>query len=377
MPSSPLPDDLPALTRWRLILGEAAQDSLGGIGGWAQADAAMEWLYGRERAKDAHREERGTGPGPSQMTVPDWINEIHTLFPREIIERLEHDAIHRYHLTEMITDPAVLERVEPDEKLLEAVLQTKHLMNPEVLAMARKLVEKVIRDLIERLSRKVKEHRSGPKRPRRTTRPPMSIDLRRTLRQNLHRWDPVRRRLNVDRVSFLARAHQRRHMERWQLILLVDQSGSMISSAIHSAVTAACFWGLRDLKTHLIAWDNNVVDLTDHVQDPVELLLKVNLGGGNDAAKALRYAAQLIENPRSAIVVLITDFYEGDAGPMVREIASLVAQGTKVLGLAALCDNAYPAYDKDTAARCAAAGARVGAMTPGELVGFVVGAMEG
>lgn len=369
-----MPDALDAFGRWRLILGDPAEAATGGLGEWAAADAALNWLYGREQK--AETEVRGTGHGPSQLSTPEWINTVHRLFPKETIERLEQDAIERYKISELVTNPEVLARVEPNETLLQAVLQTKHLMNPDVLVMARKLVEEVVRKLIERLSQKITEKRGGPKRPQRSLRPTSSLDLRRTLQKNLHRWDSVNKRLSVDQLFFLRRSHQHRQMENWQLILLVDQSGSMLASAIHSAVTAACFWGLNDLKTHLIAWDDNVVDLTDHVRDPVELLLKVNLGGGNDAPKALRYAAQLIEYPKKAIVVLITDFYEGGtADGMVREIAGLVSQGTRVLGLAALCENAYPAYDKETAARCAAAGAKVGAMTPGELVSFVLDAM--
>lgn len=152
------------------------------------------------------------------------------------------------------------------------------------------------------------------------------------------------------------------------MILLVDQSGSMVSSVIHSAVTAACLWGLPGMKTHLVAFDTNVVDLTQDVTDPVELLMKVQLGGGTDIAKAVQYGAQLIEAPRRAIVVLITDFYEGGSpSALLGTARALVAQGSKVLGLAALDDQAVPAYDRELAQKLVDVGCEVGAMTPGQL----------
>jgi Mg-chelatase subunit ChlD len=146
----------------------------------------------------------------------------------------------------------------------------------------------------------------------------------------------------------------------------------MAGSVIHSAVTAACLWNLPGLKTHLIAFDSDVVDLTADVDDPVELLLKVQLGGGTDIARAVAYAATLIENPRRAIVAVITDFYEGgDEYRLLRTVRALTGQGTCVLGLAALDEDASPDYDRGLAQRVANEGAHVGAMTPGQLAGFV------
>jgi Mg-chelatase subunit ChlD len=146
----------------------------------------------------------------------------------------------------------------------------------------------------------------------------------------------------------------------------------MVCSVIHSAVTAACLWHLPGLKTHLIAFDTQVIDLTADVADPVELLLKVQLGGGTDIAKAVEYGASLIENPRRAILAVISDFYEGgDEFRLLRSVAQLAEQGTRVLGLAALDEEANPSYDRALAQRLADAGAHVGAMTPGELAAFV------
>ena len=371
--------DPPPLQRWRLVLGEAADAALGGCSGdFAAMDAALGWLYGRDKelAERDIREgrDRGTQGGreASQLTVPEWINEIHRLFPKETIERLEQDAVERYGIDEVVTNPEVLARVEPNEVLLAAVLRTKHLMKPEVLAQARRLVAEVVRRLMEKLAREVRQVFAGPldRRRRSPRRGARNLDFRRTLRVNLGRWSPQERKLYVEKLWFFTR--RRRFTEPWQIVLLVDQSGSMVSSVIHSAVTASCLSGLPGMRTHLVAFDTAVVDLTDHASDPVELLMKVQLGGGTDIGQAVQYAADLLETPRRSIVILITDFFEG-ASPelLVRRVKALCDQGTKVLGLAALDEQANPIYDRDLAARLVRAGAHVGAMTPGELAGWI------
>lgn len=368
---------LDALTRWRLVLGEAADGACRSAGcslsGEAIAmDAALDWLYGREEEDGTRNIARQGGRGPSALTTPQWINDIHRLFPKETIERLERDAIERYAIDDVVTNPEVLARAEPNETLLKAVLRTKHLMSPDILVLARKLVQEVVRQLMEKLSRELALAFSGVIDRRRHSRFRIASDLdfRRVLKDNLKHYDPKTRRLTVEKLHFFAR--NQRHMKTWQIILLVDQSGSMLDSVIHSAVTAACLWGLPGVRTHLVAFDTNVVDLTRDVDDPCELLMKVQLGGGTDIQGAVAYAASLIEQPERAIVVLISDFFEGASEAMLEQrVAALTAQRTLVLGLAALDSDAAPAYDRDMARRLLAAGADVGAMTPGELAGWL------
>ncbi len=367
------------LVRWRLVLGSSA-DVLDGRSGMTAndlaADASLGWLYERgSELEERDIQERGSGPGASTLTVPDWLNHVHRLFPRETIERLERDAVEKYQIHEVVTNPEVLKRIEPSETLLRAVLLTKHLMNPEVLAMARELVGKVVRKLMEKMARKVRQTFHGARTRRRSRiRISKNFDAKSTIRKNLGSFDPKTRRLFIKEPLFTSRT--RKHMEQWQIILLVDESGSMMGSVIHTAVTAACLWGLPGMKTHLCIWDTEVVDLTDRITDPVETLMKVQLGGGNDAPKALDYARGLIESPRRTIVVLISDFFEGTtAQGMVARVKSLVEQGCIVLGLCALDEKSYPAYDKDVARALADVGAHVGAMTPGELVNFIARAL--
>ncbi|MFJ1614566.1 VWA domain-containing protein [Streptomyces sp. NPDC088251] len=370
------PDE--GLERWRLVLGSAAERHTGSLGpGNAGRDAALDWLYGRDPDLTGRGVRRsGTAPrtggdGPSVVTAVDWLDDIHRLFPKETVERLERDAVERYGIQEIVTDPAVLERVEPSPTLLRAVLRTKHLMNPQVLRLARRIVESVVKQLLARLQPEIRRAFHGT-RSRRPSRVPLArdFDFRQTVRANLAHYQPAERRVLVERAHFHSRT--RRHVTQWQLILLVDQSGSMAGSVIHSAVTAACLWGLPGLKTHLVAFDTQVVDLTSDVTDPVELLMRVQLGGGTDIARAVEYGAGLVENPRRTIVALITDFYEGgDPYRLLRTVRTLVEQGTTVLGLAALDEDANPEYDRELAGRLAATGAHIGAMTPGRLAEFV------
>ncbi len=360
------------LERWRLILGEPASRCSGPLHADARArDAALDWLYGRDPELGRRDVRRGGGSEDSLLTTVDWLDDIHRLFPKETIERLERDAVERYGITEVVTDPAVLERIEPNAALLRAVLRTKHLMNPDVLVLARRIVAAVVAELMRKLAREVRQSFSGTKARRRSNfKQARNFDFHGTVRANLAHYQPDTRRVAIENPRFHSRT--KRHLDQWQLILVVDQSGSMTGSVIHSAVTAACLWGLPGLKTHLIAFDTNVVDLTSDVTDPVELLMKVQLGGGTDIARAMAYAATLVENPRRSIVALVTDFYEGgNEMALVRVVRGLVEQGTHVLGLAALDEDANPVYDRDLAQRLANVGAHVGAMTPGQLAEFV------
>ena len=370
----------PTLERWRLVLGQAGDACTGGAGLSAEAaarDAALDWLYQRDGELDRRDVRRTAGLGPSALTTVDWLDDIHRLFPKETIERLERDAVERYEILEVVTDPSVLERIEPNQTLLKAVLRTKHLMNPEVLRLARRIVEQVVRELIEKMATEIRQSFSGARsrRPSRLRRA-SSFDFRRTIRDNLQHYRPEEARLYVETPHF--RSRTRRQLDRWQIILVVDQSGSMTGSVIHSAVTAACLWGLPGVRTHLLAFDTEVVDLTADVDDPVELLMKVQLGGGTDIAKAVAFAAQLIDQPRRTIVAVVTDFYEGgDSYRLVRTVRGLVEQGTHVLGLAALDEEANPQYDRELAQRLADVGAHVGSMTPGELATFLADKIGG
>ena len=425
------------LQRWRLILGEAAETTLCGLDDNArQIDHALEWLYGRDPER-LQRGERSGGLGGSNLTTPEWINSIHTLFPQQVIERLESDAVLRYGIEDVVTNLDVLERMQPSESLLRAVLHTKHLMNPEVLAAARQIVRQVVEEIMARLAKEVRQAFSGVRDRRRRSFIPLArnfdfkstlravlhtkhlmnpevlaaarqivrqvveeimarlakevrqafsgvrdrrrrsfiplarnFDFKSTLRANLQHWHPQHGKLYIESPRFNSRI--KRQSEQWQLVLLVDQSGSMVDSVIHSAVIAACLWQLPGIRTHLVAFDTSVVDLTADVADPVELLMKVQLGGGTNIASAVEYGRQLIEQPAKSVIILVSDFYEGGSSSLLtHQVKKCVQSGIKVLGLAALDSTATPCYDRDTAQALVNVGAQIAAMTPGELASWL------
>ncbi len=366
--------------RWRLVLGEGSGEALGGLEGEDRArDDALGFLYDREY--DAGRNARGRGGErvgerkggleDSQLTIPEWINAVHTLFPRRTIERLEQDALERYQLEELVTRPELLSRAQPSMSLLKAVLRTRHLMNPAVLAQARHLVRQVVEQLLEKLAREVSSPFLGA-RSRQRTRHKLArnFDARATVAKNLAHFDPVTRRLVIHEPIF--RSRTRRKVDRWRVIVLVDASGSMLDSTIHAAITAAIFAGLTALETRLVMFDTQVVDLSDRVQDPVETLLSVQLGGGTDIGHALDYASGLVDEPRRTILVLISDLFEG--GPievLYTRCRRLIESGVTLLCLAALDERAEPSFDRAVGQRLANMGAHVAAMTPGELAEWV------
>jgi Mg-chelatase subunit ChlD len=363
--------------RWRLVLGAGAEDALGALpdAEWEAREEAIAYLYDREyegRRNVRPGGRRGGSLDPSHLSVPEWINRVHELFPKATIERLEKDALERYRLEEMVTNPELLARAEPSQTLLKAVLRTKHLMNREVLAMARVLVRRVVEQLLQSLAREVRAPFAGAldRRRRSPLRVARNFDAPTTIRRNLRHYDPAEKRLYLETPYFHSRV--RRQADRWRVVILVDESGSMLDSVIHAAVTAAIFWGIGSVRTHLCLFDTEVVDVTADCTDPVETLMKVQLGGGTDIGNALAYASGLVDDPRRTIVVLITDFYEGaPVGRLLGVAKRLLESGVTLLGLAALDERAEPNYDRDVAARLVGLGAHVAAMTPGELAAWV------
>jgi predicted metal-dependent peptidase len=359
--------------RWRLILGRYAGRHLRPEmdAGDRRRERALDYLYGREYAgrgvrgrESTPRGNRGGSLDPSQLTVPKWLSEVRELFPRETMLTIEKHALERYELHELVTDKATLEKLEPNEDLLKCLLSFKGQMQGEVLETARRLIRKIVEDLKEKLAREVRASLAG--RLNRLQRSPLQVsqnfDWRGTLRANLKHYQPEQQRLVLQRAHFFART---RRQLPWRIILVVDQSGSMIDAVIHSAVLAGILAGLPAVDVKLVVFDTSVVDLSSQVGDPVEVLMSVQLGGGTDIGQALAYAERLVEIPQRTVLALITDFCEG-APPkrMLTATKRLHEAGVVLLGLTALDPEAQPVYDETLAAKMAALGMDVTAATP-------------
>jgi Mg-chelatase subunit ChlD len=375
------PTQQETLARWRLVLGKYAQPRTGDcLSGDQQRMAdALEQLYGREYRNRGVRQDRRLGPGsldPSQLNVPRWLAEVKELFPKQTYERITKHALDRYGLTELIQDPETLASLEPSAELLGAVLALKGHMRGPVLAEARRLIARVVEEVKRKLEREIKAALSGRLNRFRRTRHKVArnFDARGTIRKNLKHWDPERRKLLVEDPQFFNRV--RRHLP-WEVILCVDQSGSMANSVLHSAVMAGILAGLPLVRVRLVVFDTAVVDLSEHVSDPVEVLLGVQLGGGTNIGQAVRYCEQLVSQPRRTVLVLVTDFCEGaDPRSLVAACRRLHGAGVKLLGLAALDEAANPWYDEQIAGRLAAEGMEIAALTPAQLAHWLAAVMD-
>ena len=253
-------------------------------------DRALDFLYGREYGRrgvrDRQTRDRTGTPGDSVLAIPEWLKEVRELFPRETVEVLERHALDRYGLTELVTDADVLKTMEPNYELLKAVLTFRNLMAPAVLDVARSLVRQVVEELRRRLAREVRQVLWG--RINRQKRSPLKVarnlDWHRTIRANLKNYDRKTKQLILQTLLFFSRVE---HHIPWHIIMAVDCSGSMMDSVIHSAVMAGIFKGLPAVKVSLVAFDTAVVDLTEQADDPTEVLMSVQLGGGTDIAGAI------------------------------------------------------------------------------------------
>lgn len=368
-------DEQEILNRWRLVLGKYAADQIPFEGGslkMMEMEEVLDYLYSREYGEEQEiREDRKGGSGASQLTVPHWLTKIKTLFPRNTVEIMERHALEKYQMTELLTDPELLRRLEPNKELLKTVMQLKHMMKGEVLTLAREVVRKVADELTKKLEQGMKKSFSG--RLNRSVSSPVksirNIDMSKTIRRNLKNYDTETKQLVLKQVYFSARMKK---YNQWRVIICVDESGSMLDSVIHSAVMAGIFARLPMLDTKLVIFDTSVVDLSDYVSDPVETLMSVQLGGGTDIGGAVGYCAQLIQMPHRTMVVLVTDLYEGCGyRRMYQACQGIIESGAKLIVLPSLDHAAVPNYDRNAAAVLADMGASVGAMTPEELSDFI------
>ena len=366
-------DDRQTLTRWRLVLGKTADQHGISIGDDDAEARRIEELVGYlfappEGEGDARPKERtgGTGPGHA-MNVPRWVDEVGQLFPRQAKEVMERELINRKGLRELMEKPEILERIEPNQELVKTLLTHRDLMNEKTRALARKVIAKVVEELKKKLKVQIEPAITGAIRrdkhsPRRVYR---NLDLKRTVRRNLHNFDATSRKLLVDRLYFHAAERKSRP---WHVIVAVDQSGSMLDSAIYSAVMASIFVELPAVRTSLFLFDTEIADLTDQVGQPVDVLLSIQLGGGTDITKALQYGYQLVRQPARTIVVLVTDFYEGRAErDLVNQVKEMAQAGIRMIGLGALGYDARPEYNKTTAAKCRKVGMDILSCTPEKL----------
>ncbi|AXI77959.1 VWA domain-containing protein [Peterkaempfera bronchialis] len=375
------------LRRWRLVLG-GEQDGTGcRLGGRdAAMDRALAALYrsgGDGQAPAADRGgARSAGLGGSAPQVARWLGDIREYFPTSVVQLMQQDAIERLGLSRLLLEPEMLAAVEPDVHLVGTLLSLRHALPETTRETARAVVGKVVADLERRLADRTRAAVGGAlDRSVRTARPRhRDIDWDRTVRANLkHYLPPSDDRpgggtVVPERLIGYARA---RRAVRKDVILCIDQSGSMAPSVVHSAVFGAVLSSMPSLSTRLVVFDTSVVDLTEQLTDPVDVLFATRLGGGTDINRALGYCQSRITRPADTVVVLISDLYEGGVRDgMLRRVAAMKSAGVQFVALLALSDEGAPAYDRDHAAALAALGAPAFACTPDLFPEIMAAALE-
>ena len=369
-------EDKQTLNKWRLVLGQFANDEINLQPSFLDMDSVLDYLYSREYSEEQgiRQEDKTKGYGSreaSKLTVPQWIAKVRKLFPSQTVEILQKQAIDKYNLTELLTDEKILKQMQPDMELLKNILTFKSMMSPQVLKTARSIIDEVVKQIEKKLETEIKEAFHGRKNPYKsgTLRTMRNFDFKKTIRKNLKNYDNEHKTIIPSQLYFSSRVKKQ---NEYKIIIVVDQSGSMISSVIYSAVMAGIFSKLPVLDTNLIIFDTKVVDLTDYISDPVETLLNVQLGGGTDISKALDYATTKITQPQKTIVVLVSDLYDGyDYKQMYRRVYDIIEMGAKMFVLPALDFESNGSYDKNAAQKMANLGADVAAITPKELAQWI------
>lgn len=366
------------LNRWRLILGDFADNNIELQEGLSDINETLNFLYDREYSKEDgyYNDNENTklkgDRSKSNLTVPMWVSKIRKLFPKETVQIMQTHALNKYNLTEMITDENILKEMEPNMELLKNILTFRDMMGSNV----KKLAYSIVRDIVEKLKRKmeqdIKKVFYGKKLPNSyTTHKKIfkNLDVKKTIRHNLKNYNTQNNTIFVDKLYF---NNNIRNYNPWHIIILIDESGSMLDSVIYSSIMASIFANLPYLSVKLIIFDTSIVDLTDYIKDPVDTLLKVQLGGGTDIVNALEYAKKITAFPEKTIYLLISDLEDSnDYKYMHNSVKGIIEARSKIFILTALDYDCNESYNKNAAQKLSKLGAKVAAITPNKLAEYV------
>ncbi|QPF71504.1 VWA domain-containing protein [Roseateles sp. DAIF2] len=368
-------DDDERRRRWRLALGGEAEASCGGLGGaLAEMDQALAALYEAD-GPGGLRNPRG-GRGGSAPQVARWLGDIRKYFPSSVVQVMQRDALERLQLRDMLLQPEMLQNMQPDVHLVAQLMALSRVIPQGTKETARRVVRQVVDALLQRLEEPMRSAvRGALDRSQRNRRPRHAeIDWHRTIRANLRHWQPEYR--TVVPQTLLGYGRKARRPQR-EIVLCIDQSGSMANSIVYASIFGAVMASLPAVATRLVLFDTAVVDMTEQLDDPVDLLFGVQLGGGTDINGAVGYCQSVIREPRNTILVLISDLYEGGVEEkLLQRAAELVEAGVQFITLLALSDEGAPAYDHGLAVKLAALGVPSFACTPDAFPGLMAAAIR-
>lgn len=378
------------VSRWRLILGKTAEGALsanlpGGAVYLTEEQLIMDQALGAIYDETGGAEEgsgssgsRGAGAGKSAPRLAKWLGDVRSLFPEDIVSIIQHDAMERKGWKQLLLEPELLAQVKPDIGLVGTLMTLRGKIPEKTKHTARMLVQAVVDDLVKRMENDLRRAVTGAlNRRQHSPLPSLSgIDWKRTIQRNLKHYDASRRQLIPERIYYFDRA---RRSKEWTVIVDIDQSGSMADSVIWASIIGSIFASIPALRTRIVAFDTEVVDLTEQcANDPVDMLFGIQLGGGTDINKSVAYCEQFIEEPKKTLFILISDLIEGGSqAGLIRRMREMREAGVQTMCLLALSDQGKPSYDEQVAKQLSRDGTPSFACTPSVLPELVEGALKG
>jgi len=384
------------LLRWRLILGKDSQESLSKLApagctlseSQSEMDEALETLYGGAGEEDLTRDEwekpgkkssAGSSAGRSMPRVARWLDQIRKFFPKDVVVLLQHDAIERRGMKELLFEPELLAQVEPSLDLASTVLELKNLVPEKAKAAARDLVKRVVEEVRKRLETQFAQAIRGALQRNQHSpfRSLPNLDWPRTIRRNLKHYNAEHKVLIPENISFFSRQQRR---NEWNVIIAMDQSGSMASSLIYGGIMGAILASMPAVETHVVAFNHEeVVDLTEHCSDPVDLLFGVQLGGAEDYWKATSYCERFMHTPAKTLYILLADLYDTSPNEsrFVKRMEYLLESGVKAVTLLAISDQGQPSYNANLAEKLSKMGMPCFGCTPDHLPDLLAAVLKG
>lgn len=375
------------IKRWRLILGAASKQELESMTGACVELSADELIMDEALAaiydsstddSESGASGRQGGKGRSAPVIAKWLGDVRSCFPEDVVAVIQTDAIERKGLKQLLFEPEVLKTVQPNIGMVATLMALRGKIPERTKETARQLVRAVVEEIKKRLESNIQRAVTGAINKRQHSPIPnaASIDWKYTINKNLKNYNTQHKKLIPERVFFFDRA---RKSHNWHVILDMDQSGSMADSIIYGSIAGSIFASLPALDTRIVAFDTEVVDLSEkYDNDPVDMLFGIQLGGGTDINKSVAYCQQYITDPAKTLFILLTDLYEGgNAGELVRRMEEMHKSGVKVITLLALADHGTPYYDEGLARRITKIGIPCFACTPTLLPDLLEGALKG
>ncbi|MBX9677248.1 MAG: VWA domain-containing protein [Gemmataceae bacterium] len=386
------------LQRWRLILGKSAEEALAPpahrmghagellSGDLASMDDALDAVYSDDGI-DLTREEWEREPGSRHGAVKGrtfpkvarWLGEVRRLFPTDIVSLVQKDAIERRGLKQLLFEPEMLAQIEPSVDLASMILSLKSLVPEKAKAAARELVRKVVEELRKRLESRMHQAVRGAlnRNQHSPFRSLANLDWRRLIRQNLKHYNPDLQAIIPEHFSFFSRQQRR---NEWNVIIAMDQSGSMASSLIYGGVMGAILATMPAVETHVVAFNHeDIVDLTAEMHDPVDLLFGIQLGGAEDYWKATTYCERFMHTPAKTLYILLADLYDTSPNQkkFEKRIEELIAGGLKAVTLLAISDHGKPSYNHDLAKKLTNMGMPCFGCSPDRLPDLLAAVLKG